>query len=109
MLALEFGGMHGVGAGLLVAGAVAGALLTVGGFFRAVWRGIRRVAAMADAMEVVEKRSRELIHNGGGSIKDQTTKAADRLSIVEAGLRRMEGQVSALARQMDTHLNQGGD
>lgn len=106
-VALEFSGLHGAGAVLLIAGAVAGALLTLGALVRAVWRGIRRIAAMADAMEVVEKRSRELIPNGGGSIKDRTEKAADRLSTVEAGLREVRGMVAAVSSRLDTHLQIG--
>lgn len=105
---MEFGDAHGAEAWLLLIAAAAGALLTLGAFGRAAWRGLRRLVKLVDLIEVTERRSRELIRNGGGSIKDRSDQTAARLSKLESGLQRMEGQVGALARTVDRHIT-GGD
>ena len=86
---------------VIAAGAVVAAAGVILAGVRAAVRGIRWLVRI---LEAIEERSRELEHNGGGSIKDATDATCARLSALEGAVADVRRDVADVAERLDRHL-----
>jgi len=74
---------------LVSAGAASGAAMAVGALAVRLWRGIRHLVAIVDA---VEHRTKQLENNGGSSVKDKVDQMWSTLDQVIERLDAIERQ-----------------
>ena len=85
--------------------AAVAALLALGAV---LWRMLRHLVRIQNALATVERRSAELETNGGGSLKDAANATCERLTELEKAVAGVHDDVVAVAERLNRHLIGGG-